>query len=614
MRKKIVLMILMIVLLSSICFAKEVFEGTIKEETEKDIGGRTIILRYYESNDKVSMNIVEEEKYVLVDKGSCETSGLFRYCFDAVEDKEEEVNISGKTLLKTFFYMDMIVYKQAPDIAIDISLNKEEASIDERFDMNIKLTNSGDLDSSSANFEMTIPDNIEVVSTTASVHGSKILFSSLVQKGQTVERKVTMKAMDYGEFEFEGTVEYASAGTTETEEESAEIDVPFPYDVTTDLSLELAALNEESEYTLKINNTDVGEILNINSIEIEFPTGVTVKSVPFGFIDKGNRLEGSDQISPGDEKEYAFKFKSAKMGDYTITTTLDLRTGQKTFQETITNNFGVGMSGVIPRINISNEFPKSYDSITFKVYLYNRDTKNITTAPVVTSNLFDRAVVDETLYEPGEVLVLEKTVTAPSTEESLSSYVEVNGEYTSSTGKDVDYSARTEFSIEAEEKVVKVTQDAVAEDFVAEVSVSIENLKASKLENVEIFDMLPKGFKVVGDQMKTVSLDAFEKQEVLAYTVGIPEDYSEDNFLIDHTVNVEDSEGEFFIQEISLRVDLEKVQQETASDVIHNVTEEPKKIKDVEEEEEEKEPGAFGKIWNGIKGVVGGFFGFFLGE
>jgi hypothetical protein len=332
-------------------------------------------------------------------------------------------------------------------------------------------------------------------------------------------------------------------------------------------------------------------------------------------------LSGTGQITAGKSQDYILKIQSGKKGDYKIKTSLDIKIGNREFKEEMTHDFGVGVSGMVPVINISDLNPKTYDPISIVVSLYNRDKYNITTEPEIKSNLFTDVDVDRTSYDPGTTTkILDKTITAPKTTTSMTVYVEVSGEYRNERGIDISYSARKDFTVEPEEKVVKLTQTAEVTNDTARVKVSVENLKDTALSSVEVFDLMPKGFKVAGEQTKTVSLNQSEKKQVLDYLVLIPEDYSKDSFLIDHTVNIKDEEDEFFIQEISLRVDLtKKVQEGVSEEVIKNLTgatsEEtvdengtPTNFSDLEGATE-KEPGFFGKIWRGVVGVIKNIFG-----
>ena len=610
--KKLIIPILFMILLSCSCLAVKVFEGTVEEEIEKDIGGKTISMRYYEANDKVSLNVIDDSKYLLIDAGSCETEGLWEYCIESVSLEDREIEKNGQTLLEEYYEIDIIVNKQSPEIEIASAVSNEEPGIDERFDVTYTLTNTGDLDASDVAFELTIPDGVELVSVSATIAGNKVLWNTYLGRGDSKDLKIVLKGKDFGEYELKSKASYEAAGEMQDATDEFDVEIPFPYSVSTDMSLGLAAPGESTTYTLTISNANGSDTLLINSLEIEFPSSLDIKSAPTGFSIERNKLTGTDQLDSGNSKDYSVKLSTRKEGDYSITADLELRMGQMDFHEELTTEFGVGVGSLVPTIEISDESPKAYDSVTFEVYLYNRDSVNITTSPVITSDLFDMQIPGEFVIEADEkVKVFEKTITIPTVEEGDSSYITIDGNYDEDTGDEITYAKTATLTLQEEEKVVKVTQESEVDGDTVTINVYVENLKANTLESVDIFDMLPTGFKVEGDQFNTIELGAFAKEKIISYTTTIPTGYSEDSFLIEHTVNIEDSEGELLIQEIGLRVNLgERAQIELSEEVNAEVENETlnesgsEEAAETSESDEEEKPGFFGKVWGWLKSLL----------
>ncbi|MBU0461554.1 MAG: hypothetical protein KJ574_03125, partial [Nanoarchaeota archaeon] len=312
--------LIMMVLLSSVCLAVEVYSGTFREETNVDVGGKVLNARYYDATDKISLNIVDESKYILVNRGECVTSGQWEYCFDSATEEDEEIVKNGQTLLNTYFVIGMTVNKQAPVIDISLVTASDEISVDTNFEVTITMTNSGDLDASNINFELKVPEGLQIVSSGMTLFGDKLLWTESISKGKSKEKKATFKAKDFGEYTLEAKAEYQAAGTSTTSEESLDVEAKLPYTINTSISLALAGQNEASTYTITITNDDASSKLQINKFEIKIPSSIDVKSVPTGFSVMSGVLSGTAQIDAGQTKQFAVKIQSGKKGDYQLKT------------------------------------------------------------------------------------------------------------------------------------------------------------------------------------------------------------------------------------------------------------------------------------------------------
>ncbi|MFQ5474308.1 MAG: hypothetical protein ACE5DM_00575 [Candidatus Nanoarchaeia archaeon] len=612
--KSLVVYLILLILLASAASATEIFDGTIKEETNTDIGGKVVYAKYYEASGKISLHVIDDDKYLLLGEAECESIGLWEYCYDgSTADEEEYTTQFGETLLKEFYNVDIHVNHQAPSISIDMSTESTGVSIDQRFNLKITLSNTGDLDASNVYFELPIPDGLEVTMSGMGIVGNKLTWSGTIRKGKSKELEASLEGKEYGKYTLTGKAEYDQAGNTAEEDADLELEVKFPYTLEAELSPKLVGKNEAAWYTVTITNDDES-VLDLNKLEFIFPSALDIKSVPSGFSITQNTLSGDDQISAGQSKDYAVKIQSNRQGEYKIKTDAEIRVGQRTFTETIDETLGVAVSGIVPIINITPENPKSYDSIRIDIYLENRDENNATTKPKVTSDLFMPANIDEATYAADfSTMILTKTITAPQLDEAKEYYVKVSGGYMNERGIDFEYETKADFTIDPAQKLVKVTQESVVDGKTVEVTVFVENLKGSTLEDMDIFSLLPKGFKVAGDQSTRETFTAFEKKQVLNYTVTIPDEFNDDFFLIENTVNAEE-DGKLQIQESNLRVDLRGVKQEVKSDEIQkenideakNKTELNESVQGILDVSVEKEnPGVIKRMWNWFRCIFG---------
>ena len=602
MRKEVLLIFLII--LATPVFGKEIYSGTVDEDTYFTTDGLNLSARYYESTDKISLHLAHKDQYILIDLLSCGDDGDISYCFDDVETEDREVNISGGLFLKEVNRITLSVYKRMPEITLDMESEETDLQLNDRTEATITLENVGDKDATDVRFEMTLPDEIELQSTTMTRLGDKLIWTPRIKKGDMEKATLVFKTNQFSDISLDGVVKYSTGMGTETDEDSLDFTVRTPFNISVNLSDSLVEVNERVDLILKITNTDTSESLTINDLKVSFPRDIDIKGIPAGFTVQKNVVTKSLSVSPGRTEELSFRFQSKKKGDYAIKSEGEFIIRGNTFKESSTSQVGIGTSGLFPLINLSSDAVKGYDTINGKIWILNRGDDNITTGIKVKSDTFPEEDIEERKYLPGEKkLVYDRTITAPSSEVERQGYLGAEGSYTDERGRAFSFDQEAGFTILPEEKLFKVTQEAQADATGVDVKVFLENLKDNSFSSVEIFDLLPKGFQVEGSQTSVTSLNRAERKKVLEYRVIPPASFNDTSFIIDHTINVEEGDSTL-VQEQSLRVDIDKAVREAPEESTQaNETNETQPLSFKEKQELKKEQGFFGRVWANIKGI-----------
>jgi uncharacterized repeat protein (TIGR01451 family) len=509
--------------------------------------------------------------------------------------------------------MELRVLQSGPELDIDRSISDDDPNLNEEIEVTATITNIGTERAVNINYEDKFPSSVKVSGAYADFALNRALWVGSLNPGASQSITYKLKFQEFIEYEstaeasfiFNNKVNKKKSGTTTFK-------VQTPYEIGDSISSRSVSLNEEIEYTFSINNTGSTDELNVKSVEIVLPEGVTVTNRDLGLDRVGEKVMYSGTIPAGGSEIFTFKFKSTKVTQGELKATFELRIGSTDFTEELSHKIGVGVSEILPEIKFNPTTVKGGAELEVEAKITNEGDNTISGISLdMTGDIIDPRGWRQIELEPGKKhYAFNKIMNAPTNDEDKTYFMKISGSYRTASGSVMDFEAREEVTVLAQEKLVDLTPEIEIDGKEVNVTLKIKNVAPYKVTYVSLIDTFPTGFKST-EGTRYIDIDELaigEERTAYSYIVTVPDTYTQASFDITHTFNALDQDEDKVMFEKTTSVvigvaagDAEE-EEEEATDAEGTEGEE----ETAEEEAEEEKPGIFKRMWSWIKGLFSG--------
>lgn len=592
--KKLVILILFLNLLPAVT-ASILFDDLVDDMETFKVGDHTFYVEYIESNQKVVFKM--DDMGGIMSMGECETRESIKYCYEDVNYPQIKVKIESLE----------------PDISIERSFSTTSPYLNEEITVIVTLKNDGDKIATNIKYTDAYPSGLKVYSS-----GNAKVWEGNINAGEEEKFTYTIKAEDTISFDSTATLSYKFDGNEKTKKSSTvTINVKKPFSISHEISKEAVDKDEEVDYNLTITNEHESDSLTVEKLEITLPSQIDLVRPPTGLAKQENKLTFTGTIEKKKNKNFAIKLKSSKIGKFTISTLANLKISDKSFEEKLEKSFNVGLSYIMPILNITDAVKSNSPyNVFIAVKNYgNAEIKNVSIK--VESDLFENIEEKKNIAAGRTYEIFKKTLTAPYTEEDKKHNIKIYGSYTSSSGKTQTFEKSAQLTITAAPKIVGIIKEFNKEEFYPgdeiKVTVTIKNQKNKAVDEVDVSDIFPVEIRssLKGDVTGYLEkLEPNEEKTIYSYSVVVPKDYKKDEIEFKTNLNVK-VDGELVILK---KVDKVKIlkgekpaeveeEQETAEE--QQTKEETNKTEEIQEPEEKEKTkeNFFIKIINWIKNL-----------
>ena len=414
------LIILLIILLTTIVSAKEIYNKEVKDGEEIIIDGQKIRLSYQEQSGRVFV-LREGETSFSVQTHICVTKDLYEYCIDDVKIKEEIRKEGDKTIYEENAYIEFKVLKKEPQISLKI-LSEKKFLINEEPEITIEIKNSGNLRSEEIKFEMEIPEKIYLTKRDINQHNNILSWTLRVNSDQTETTSIKAKAREVGNYTMQGEITYVVNNERITQKEKINLEFINPYKVSADEKHLITEVGAEFYHLINISSLEKSETLNTNII-IEAPEGITIQGMPSGFKKNNNIIEANQVLQPGEEKSFEIKMFSREKNNYEIKTKIKGISDSLNIEEEYSRNIGVGTSPIEIVFNIPEQVEENKNE-TIKVSIKNLHKENIDVSIRVLSEMIDNLRLKETITAEETKKILEEKIKFDEGNKEITVFVE----------------------------------------------------------------------------------------------------------------------------------------------------------------------------------------------
>ena len=603
--KRISVYLFLFFLLVQLVFAGEIFNDEVKDNVPFYINSIKHIARYYPSAEKVSMLAGEER--VLIRIEDCEELGGLQYCIDsASEGINEETGDPAST-------MELRVLQSGPELDVDRSISDDDPNINQEVEVKVTITNIGTERASNINYEDKFPSSVKISSAYTDYALNRVLWIGSLNPGQSDSFTYKIKFQEFITYESTGEASFIFNNKVNKEKtETTTFEVQTPYEISDSISSRSVSLNEEIEYNFSINNTASTEELNVKSVEITLPEGVTVTKRDLGLDKVNDKVTYSGTIPADSSETLSFRFKSTSIAQGDLKAKFELRVGSTDFTEELSHKIGIGISQIVPEIKFKPATVKGGAELEIEAKITNEGDGTISDISLdMTGDIVDPRGWRQIELDPGDhYYAFNKIINAPTNEEDRTYFLKISGSYLTDSGKVMDFEDRKELTVLAQEKLVELMPEVFIDGKDVNVTLKIKNVAPYKVTYVSLIDTFPIGFKSTGGK-RYIDIDELaigEERTAYSYVVTVPDNYAKPSFDITHTVNALDKDGDQVIFEKITAVVIGEAAGE-AEEVEETAETEDKGEKQgeaAEEQAEEKKPGVFKRVWNWIKGLFSG--------
>ena len=529
----------------------------------------------------------------LMKVGECEQNEGVEYCF-------EEVDL-GKVKIK--------INSLGPDISIERDLSTKKPTLQEEITVEVTITNNGEKRASDITYTDSFPSSFKT-----SFSGKTFSLNS----GEVESFSYTITPVKITTYDTKAQLTYDFNGKQITKKsESVTIEVQKPYDLKQQLSSLAPEKNEVIEYNISIENKDKAKNLEIKQLEIIIPDKIDIKKIPSELIQNNNKWIYEGTLEKKESITFTIKIASNRVGTITLPIEADLTLSGKTFKEKLEQEFNIGLSEIVPIVNIS-ETVKSNAPYQIHIGAKNEGKEKLTNVHIeVESDLLQKAEVID-LNPTSTHNLVKKTYTAPYLEKEKKYNVKLFGHYISVSGKNKTFEKSSQITITPAPKIISITRELEKEEFKKGeriiITVKIKNEKDIVIEDIDISDIFPKAIRSTlrGEVIKELpQLTANKEVHAYDYNVIIPKDFEEEEIEFKTVVNAK-VDGELTIikridkvkvlqDEEAVETPVEEEEEETTKEV--NQTESETEVEETPKEEKE---GVITKIINWIKNIFKG--------
>jgi len=590
--KKLAFLILFLNLIP-IVTASTLFDDWVDDYETFKAGDHYFYVEYIETNENLIFKM--DGTGGIMPIGDCETRENIRYCFEDVDYPQVKVKIDSLE----------------PDISIERSFSTTEPYLNEQIKVTVILKNNGDKGATNVKYLDIYPSSLKVFS---DINAGK--WQGNINTWEEEKFTYTIRAQDIISFDSIATISYKFEGKEKTKKSSTvTIEVQKPFSISHEISKEAADKNEIVDYNLTITNEHKSDTLKIENLEIDFPSKIDLVKTPSELKKEDNKLTFSGTLEKKQSKNFIIKIKSSKVGKFTINTVADVNIGGRNFKEELEKSFNVGLSYILPILNITNTVKSN---LPYDVYIavknYGKDEiKNVDIK--VESDLFNNIEEKKNIAAGATYKIFKKTLTAPYSEEDKKHNIKVYGSYISSSVRTYTFEKSAQLTVTAVPKIVQIIKEFNKEEFYQgdeiKVTVKVKNLKSTAVEQIDVSDIFPVEIRpslmgeVTGDLEE---LKPNEEKKLYSYSLVVPEDYKEDEMEFKTTLNAK-VDGELVILKRTDKVKILKgekpegveeeqeiVAEEEIQEEVNETEEELKEIKETKE-------NFFTKIINWIKNL-----------
>lgn len=522
-----------------LAYAEILYDGWVNAGESFVVNGVNFTANFVASKNMLSLESPLGRQ--IVHLGECKTSQDGEYCFQNV-DTEKSIYKAGKE----YPGLQITIERLTPEISIERTFSTLAVELGERVDVLLKITNTGEKAALGVRYKETYPLEIMVVTGTGtgftkSKHG--VQWDGVLSPGKEVSFKYIIQP--------EGFVEYRSVGkltySVDEEEQSKETEAALlfvqpPFALEDSFSPEKIELGREIVYKVTLKNT-INRAISIPSFLIKIPSKMHIIRHSKNLQEEGKNLLFQGEVSG--EEEFEMKFSLPSKGEYDLILQLTVESQGKTFTKTITKPIRVGISQIIPHVDIP-ENVTSNQEFELDAWLENIGEEEVMvsfielTSPLV-SGVRQRNV---RMREGQKYKVFEKDIVAPRVVEPTPFTIALQGNHLDEQNQSLPFKVEKTLQVvpiaDALEIKVKPDKSSVAVGSTLNVEVVVKNLKKYKIRDVEVADLLPKHVNIVkGTPTATLEVEPEEEKVFYVYTIAVLEDFTAEQIAIKTIANVE---------------------------------------------------------------------------
>jgi len=541
MRKSIFVLCVLLLTLQ-VAHATEIFSGEKQENEFFTIAGEKVQFDYYPSLARISFNAFGV--WSQIDKGSCRTFEKFEVCFKEIGDTVQTADRGAQ------YMIELKINDLSPRVEVELETSDKTVDISEEFEITATIINSGNSPAYGVSFEQVFPSSVQVLSSTAQKSGNVVTWKGDLKANEhfDIVSKCTLK--DLSAFTLTGKViSFVDGKPLSVEAEPIAIKASLPFDFSIGFADKTVRADDLIEMSIHVDNANA-DVLDITSLRITLPKGVTPVSLPAEFKNVNGTVSFSKKYTKGNDADYVLKFQPKYDGEYIFNATLNAKADAAKIQLSQEDKIIVNSKDVIGVIQLPDKVFER-DSYKMVVTLENIADKEVTVTYEIKSDLFVNIFKRSISLQPGEnKTVVDNTFRALDVEQDTPHQVAL----TLSTGT-IEQKFTKSLLVRKRDELISFRETVDVDADEAHVVVYAKNLVSRELKDVDFIDEVPSIIKTTGDRFSTMVLPAGETK-VLDYFVQLRPNQVGPAELT-HTVNVKTVDG-LYVLEKQFLVSFEK--------------------------------------------------------
>ncbi|MBN1377193.1 hypothetical protein JW949_02565 [Candidatus Woesearchaeota archaeon] len=493
---------------------------------------------------------MENKTTPFIEKYSCYSEALYKYCFDNLSWYEHGSRINPVTN-KWEPAIRVIIYELKPNIKITREIEKAKLNNEEKTKVTITLENTGEKDASDLIYREEIPTDIFTFksSSEGSLKG-RIIEASFddLKKDNTKSFYYSIEAKDYGKAKLKGNITYKYEGIKkELSSKAQDIEVVSPYKLEIKATPSKTNIDKLITYSFELENKDPSEDLNF-SLEVYLPDYFNVKSKATSLEYLSSKhLYHSSKIKSGQKTTLEINGQVPYTGDYIIESFVDMNIFDEEMKEEVNKTIIITTNDITPKIDLYKKTLKSNDKMNLYFSISNKDTAN-TYYDInynIYSDFFDEGYSLDYLL-PGKEQVEHIEITAPEVSEEIVYVIKLEGDYRTKNNEDKTFYTEKKITVKPLNKSFSIKQEisrkTVPTGGTIIIQATIENLLDTNLNNVKVRDEFDSSVVLVqGSYENTLNLGKKEKQDAYLYKIKVPENFTKRAFNITTILDYEAS-------------------------------------------------------------------------
>ncbi len=493
---------------------------------------------------------IENKTLPFIEKYSCYTETIYKYCFDNLSWYEHGSRINPVTN-KWEPAIKVIVYELKPNIVITREISKAKLNNEETAKITITLKNTGEKDASDLIYREELPLNIfKFKSSSEGTLKGKFIEVSFgeLKKDKTKSFYYNIEAKDYGKAKLKGNITYNYEGIKkELASKVQNIEVISPYGLEIKVSPAKTNIDKLIKYSFELENKDPDEDLEF-TLEVFLPDYFNVKSktTSIEYL-SAKHLYYSSKIKSGQKTTLEINGQIPYTGDYIIESFVDMHIFDEVINKEVNKTIIITTNDITPKIDLYKKTLKSDDNMNLYFSLSNKDTAN--TYYDIEYDIYSDFFSEEYSLDymlPGKEQKDYIVITAPNVSEETVYTIKLEGNYRTKNNEDKTFYTEKKITVKPLNKSFLIKQEISKTTLPAGetiiVQVTVENLLDTNLNNIEIRDDFdPSVVLVQGSYENTLNLGKKEKQKAYLYKIKVPENFTKRVFNITSILDYETS-------------------------------------------------------------------------